>query len=508
MSRQHEEDLLQRGLIKLDQTGNIQIACQLTGNKAVHNWIFTPTHGRATGKTQAFMDWSKAMGPDAEYVRVLVVKAEELTPYQQQLQAINAACRPWQQTMIMVMPKKLSLRHLSDLSIKYKEAVQGADPNDSLGIGYARLCIQLVAQALQLSDVWMLDDNIQDCWQLDLDAKCLRSSQPTHGPLLPCTFGAIMQGIEEQVHNTMFNEAQLDVQQTVRCWNADCSPRKRAPCTVQSGLVQSWFDYSGDHKHYGIIGPSRQPYRYKLVGATWPGGAGPPAFKVTHSVFCFFLLNVRATMSSRPLVLWPARQFAEDIEFHHLCEDSKLAVIKCNRFFFHKSNLQGLELKKAYKETRIGFQPAQGPMWGGQQLQVQALPNAQIVTSISLCGTDVACPGRQASVFCIKTPALEDPKLLAAPAISNVIVTGSVRAMCGGQQVTADQQYTYHGLWKWAPGTGVDNTCPDPGRSANHVSGSHLCSAILSCKLQGSMKIYKFAGMNSKPHTCSICQLC
>ena len=180
------------------------------------------------------------------------------------------------------------------------------------------------------------------------------------------------------------------------------------------------------------------------------------------------------------MVLWPARQFAEDIEFHHLCEDSKLAVIKCNRFFFHKSNLQGLELKKAYEETRIVFQPAQGPIWGGQQIQVQVLPNAQLVTSVSLCGTDVACSERQASAFCIQTPALMDPKLLAAPATSNVVVTGNVHAICDGQQVTADQQYTYHGLWKWGSGTGVDNTCVDPGMSATPISGGHICSAILS----------------------------
>ena len=288
MSKQHENNLLQHQLIQYDQAGDITTTHQLTGKKAVQNWIFTPTYGRATGKTQAFMDWSKAMGPDAEYVRVLVVKAEELTSYQQQLQGINAACRPLQQTMIMVMPKKLGLRNLSNLDTEYRQAAEGADPDDSLGIGYARLCIQLVAHALQLSDVWMLDDNIQDCWQLDLEANSLRNPQPTHGPLLPCTFSAIMQGIEEQIQDTMINEAQLDVQQTVRSWNAHCSPREVLPHTVQHGLVQSCFDYSGDHKHYAIIGPSRQPYRYKLVGATWPGGAGPPPFKVTHSVFCFF----------------------------------------------------------------------------------------------------------------------------------------------------------------------------------------------------------------------------
>ena len=91
--------------------------------------------------------------------------------------------------------------------------------------------------------------------------------------------------------------------------------------------VNTWFDYSGSHSHYATLGPSRQPHRYSLVGAKWPGGRGPPPFKITHSVYSFFLLNITATMGDK-LVLWPAKQYAEDIEVHHLCEDNKLAVVK------------------------------------------------------------------------------------------------------------------------------------------------------------------------------------
>ena len=155
--------------------------------KVVQHWIFNPSSGRATGQKQAFLNWSKAMAPDVQCVRVLVIRVEELGAYAREVAAINSSCKPMQQTLIMTLPGKLSLKGLDGLSPAYQEAVHAGGPNVSLGIGYARLCIQLVAKALQLTDVWMLDDNIQDCWQLDLDAPSLPISMD------PCSLAAFTQ---------------------------------------------------------------------------------------------------------------------------------------------------------------------------------------------------------------------------------------------------------------------------------------------------------------------------
>ena len=136
---------------------------------------------------------------------MLVVRAAERADYEEVVAVMNCCCKPMQQTMIMTLPPELSLKMLEGLSAAYKQATASADPNINVGIGYARLCIQLVAEALQLPDVWMLDDNIQDCWQLDLNAKSLQ--QPPHQHTLqPCSFDTIMRGVEFQVSNTMRNQ--------------------------------------------------------------------------------------------------------------------------------------------------------------------------------------------------------------------------------------------------------------------------------------------------------------
>ena len=35
-----------------------------------------------------------------------------------------------------------------------------------LGVGYARLAIQLIADGMGLHRVWLMDDNVQDCYKL------------------------------------------------------------------------------------------------------------------------------------------------------------------------------------------------------------------------------------------------------------------------------------------------------------------------------------------------------
>ena len=127
------------------------------------------------------MNWSKAVDANIQYVRVLVVKSIQAHEYQEVVASINTPSQTMQQTMVMSMPDKLDLSKLTKLSPAYKTAgASNMQLDDSLGVGYARLCIQLVAHALQLSHVWMLDNNVQDCWQLDLAAESLHTRQ-VHG---------------------------------------------------------------------------------------------------------------------------------------------------------------------------------------------------------------------------------------------------------------------------------------------------------------------------------------
>lgn len=467
MSQSQFKHLCQQKLLHVTDmhiTGASSLPLLSDSHAAVQNWIFTPSAGRAGGQRQAFLDWRQALHPDTDYVRVLVVKHRELEEYKQAVAVTNGSSKPLHQTMIMTIPDKLDLAQLTGLSPAYRRAVQESVPDVSMGVGYARLCIQLVASVLQLPDVWMLDDNIQDCWQLDLDAASLHQpdepGRSKHGDLQPCTFDTIMRGIEQQVSNTSGGRSPpLDgqSQNLSRCWDPVVSPREVVPPINPTANVQTWCDYSGLHSHYAIIGPSRQPYRYKLVGARWHNGAGPQPFTITHSVYSFFLLNVAATMGSS--VLWPAKQYAEDIEFHHLCEDSKLAVVKCNRFFFHKANLQGVHLEQAAAHPRMSISPTYGPMWGGQKMQIDVLPTgvAQPVT-VSICGNTANCDHGH-----ILTPGLHIAAISSFGSQTNV-VTGDVHIQSDVGQLTAIQQYTYHSVWEWAGEAGaVDVTTSNAG---------------------------------------------
>jgi hypothetical protein len=72
-------------------------------------------------------------------------------------------------------------------------------------------------------------------------------------------------------------------------------------------------------------------------------------FKVTHSVYSFYLLNVESTVDNG--VFYPPKTFHEDIHFNQMCEESDLAVLKFRHLFHHKKNLQN---QNASHETGSG----------------------------------------------------------------------------------------------------------------------------------------------------------
>ena len=151
-----------------------------------------------------------------------------------------------------------------------------------------------------------------------------------------------------------------------------------------------------------------------------------------------------------------------------MCEDSQLAVVKCNRFFFHKTNLQGIDLKKAQDQPSVIFHPAQGPMWGGQELHISILPTAQRVSLVSMCGSNVSHVSQGASSSMVLTPAVTVPMLSLPVGHSNAVVMSSIIVQCEGMEpLQAEGQYVYQGMWKWPPRTGVDIQSIDTGKSTS-----------------------------------------
>ncbi|DBA73737.1 TPA: hypothetical protein ACH3X2_009713 [Trebouxia sp. C0005] len=247
-----------------------------------------------------------------------------------------------------------------------------------------------------------------------------------------------------------------------KLWDSRVSPRVAKQEAELVDKVQNNFGFSGAHEHEGIIGLNRQPYRHKLIGAKWQGGRGPPPFKVTHRVYCFFLLNIQATCSAKPMVLWPARQYAEDIEMHHMCKDNKLSVIKCNSLFFRKANLQGRAVNQAMKAQKqlpsVNVSGAAGPMWGGQQVTVM-VPNAQLCRHVKVCGVEAEEPEAQdqhTTRFVVTSPPLTDALAACVSLLdaANIVLSGRITLDIGQPEpFVASQAFAYYGFRERRPQT-------------------------------------------------------
>ena len=60
-------------------------------------------------------------------------------------------------------------------------------------------------------------------------------------------------------------------------------------------------------------------------------------WKVTHSVYCMVLVNIKQTVEND--VFYPSKPYWEDIDFAYLCEERSLVVVKCNWLIFLKVSL-------------------------------------------------------------------------------------------------------------------------------------------------------------------------
>lgn len=108
----------------------------------------------------------------------------------QRQQQPNRAGKVLQATLLMVLPPKCCLSGGS----------QPVHMDVDQGIGYSRLCCQLVACGSSLENVWLMDDNILQCFQLNfgpgmLDGKLYHG----RGMLQEVTIGHAMRLLEAAV---------------------------------------------------------------------------------------------------------------------------------------------------------------------------------------------------------------------------------------------------------------------------------------------------------------------
>jgi len=328
-------------------------------------WIFTPSYRRhLQGVTTALLDRSEALA-DADFVQVLVVRCgEEFEHYSRDF---------GKDYVVIGMPDSMSLDTIltATRSTQFKEQkmVDGKVKVDaSSGVGYARLFAQIFSRLMELPTVWMLDDNVQSCYYVDVNDIFKAPQNGEFKPLLPpprpCTFTDIIRAISAQFGgqiDPLSKESKSDKLLTVPAykpehlgnlmdnWENAGTNKSLQSCPIEDhrqtprcnfGKQGEWGsqdpknlgNFSGASKEFAVVGMSRDPAGF----ARYQSMKHP--FKVTHSVYSFYLLNVQHTVDRG--VFYPPKTFWEDIHFNQLCEEKGMAVLKCRHLFHHKKNLQ------------------------------------------------------------------------------------------------------------------------------------------------------------------------
>ena len=178
------------------------------------------------------------------------------------------------------------------------ESVVDSTPSDG-GVGYARLCVQVLAHMWRLAAVWLLDDNIlrfRHCAPRLASGEVLVQTVP---------FGAVLRRMEELM---------LPVRS-----NGNVSAR------------------SGGASKYALIGTGRNELHF-LTEPLLRGVMQRP-HNLTH-VYSACLINIDACFKNESgrMVLFPPRPVWEDVEFNFLARDAGLLIVKYARIVHLKRN--------------------------------------------------------------------------------------------------------------------------------------------------------------------------
>ena len=282
----------------------------------IRNWIFTPSYCGKINK-------SYVTGPDEK----LLIRDEAFSvPSGVSGESMYQQLQRWDDYAELLIVRK---SQFADYRILYGSTHVIAAMPDQMheqnekktttfnvkdgGIGYARLFGQRLANYLELPAVWMLDDNILQCWKLLCSE--LHGVPGAVKPSEPASFAEIMIHIESLFREHPCKQSSYPNMQ------------QQAEHAIQSSGKSSLEEVIGTFDNYGIVGLCRgQQWRDKILHP----------IKRSYSVYSFFLLNVKETM--RQKLYFPCRPIWEDIEFNNLLDENQLMVCKLQVFAHEKPN--------------------------------------------------------------------------------------------------------------------------------------------------------------------------
>ncbi|GBG34091.1 GREB1-like protein [Hondaea fermentalgiana] len=290
-------------------------------------WVFVPSYNRAG---VALVDYEKAIPRDDRgkptIVCIVVRSGKQFDDY---VAAYGSA------HIILSLPASMASKTLEGSRVFAERG----------GIGYARLFVQLAAHQLGLPWVWILDDNVDVCYERKLADKVPANALSAHPDA--CTFSTVMIGVESIVHNEDEELAEAHNQKRLEKWKPDGPVlRKRPAPELSNENARTKEELTAGADQYGLIGIRRDP-RARQTESEHP-------FMVTYSVYSFIYLNVTSTVNAE--VFFPVKTFWEDVEFNHLVDEAGLVCLKVNRFFHHKKNLK-LSARKIREHTADDVSP-------------------------------------------------------------------------------------------------------------------------------------------------------
>ena len=170
-------------------SGTNDLTASFEGLK-VKRWIFTCSSGGAD-KKQIRLNREPAMKPlhRTEYAQVLVVRPGA---------DVESYVRTWgSQYIVVAMPATMAVKYAHGAHDDVKYAQVRTLRVEVGRIGYARLFCQLLADALNLEEIWMLDDNVERCFTIEMsDANVPAVDKDGVVQLRECGFSNVMRGME------------------------------------------------------------------------------------------------------------------------------------------------------------------------------------------------------------------------------------------------------------------------------------------------------------------------
>lgn len=239
-------------------------------------------------------------------------------------------------------------------SMPCDESPKGTCSPDEGGTGYTRHFIQRWSYVNGIEFVWMLDDNVQLCHELDVGTG--------KASYQPCSFTHVMDSLERVMLSEDKEEIVVRTVSDTEGTRAKISehandtkgPGEACPAIPDLQLlrgnasgnlpktgrnISTVGDMCGRPNHYGVIGISRHGHGCRNNEET------TKPFGVTHSVYSFCLMNVASTSSKN--AWYPMKKLWQDIEFNHIVDEQGLVVCMFRKFSHSKKNLQPIRQSPA-----------------------------------------------------------------------------------------------------------------------------------------------------------------